>query len=628
MEIQYRKDITSIYDLKESQPNLAWILKHFLFEDNEVLYFVSNEELKAVVSIGDLFRCLEGKKKDILNTDFTWVQEKENEKAFVFFLKHPTVHELPVIDDARRFIGVIKSGEYNSDETWNSFRLYAKSLYYDEEAFYMKTAEKFMEYFRGIVLLADLPDDDLAIKYLKSNKEKEDYIKRSKIKALTHLKEMTDQEERKYWGNIIYKPGISKQFAKEFSEIKITEKNGIKHYENSKASQYITFENGKRNLPNRNNNVKRKIYLVGPCTIFGAYVADNQTIEYYLQQFIDDNSYEWQVVNFGALGPGYEFQYLLTENIDNSDIVLIAFQSRRWTSSFMKQYQNAYYIGDFSDIFDNMHDPLSCILNSFRHTNYKVSERIAERIYTLMEPYLGQKGSIKAKSSIRNSIQNYFIAWDIYVYYKDFTLQYNLEDLEGTVGAIVMNCNPFTKGHRYLVEYAAAKTDTLIIFVVEEDASAFSFADRIEMVRRGTQDIDSIKVVPSGKYNISKSTFAQYFEKDKTIDQIDSMEYDVRIFCEVIAECMNISCRFVGEEPTDLVTRQYNQTMKEILPQYGIKLEEIPRLKIDREYISASKARECIAIEDWEGVSDILPETTINYLKKVGYNRCIGGKQS
>ena len=160
MEIQYRKDITSIYDLKESQPNLAWILKHFLFEDNEVLYFVSNEELKAVVSIGDLFRCLEGKKKDILNTDFTWVQEKENEKAFVFFLKHPTVHELPVID-----------------ETWNSFRLYAKSLYYDEEAFYMKTAEKFMEYFRGIVLLADLPDDDLAIKYLKSNKEKEDYIK-------------------------------------------------------------------------------------------------------------------------------------------------------------------------------------------------------------------------------------------------------------------------------------------------------------------------------------------------------------------------------------------------------------------------------------------------------------------
>ena len=158
---------------------------------------------------------------------------------------------------------------------------------------------------------------------------------------------------------------------------------------------------------------------------------------------------------------------------------------------------------------------------------------------------------------------------------------------------------------------------------MEEDASAFSFADRIEMVKKGTQDIDNIIVVPSGKYSISKSTFAQYFEKDKTINQIDSMEYDVRIFGEVIAECMNISCRFVGEEPTDLVTRQYNQTMKEILPQYGIQLEEIPRLKRDVEYISASKAREYITIGNWEKAEDILPETTINHLKNHVYNRSI-----
>lgn len=617
MELQYKEDMTAVYGLKENQPELSWFLQHFLYRDDEVLYFVCNEKLKAVVSIGDLIRYLEGRKKEILNTDFMWVQEKENDKASAFFLNHPTVHELPVINDLGKFIGVVKSGKCNSERMRNNFRMYVKSLYYGEEAFYIKTAEKFMEHFKGIVFLADLPDDGRVVKGLKSSKEKENYAKKSRIDALTHLKSMTQQEERKYWGDAVYKPGISKRFAEEFSGMKVTERNGIKCCENSELSHYITFENGKRKLPNSNNSAVRKIYLAGPCTIFGAYVADNQTIEYYLQQLINDSGCEWQVVNFGSLGPDYEFQYLLTESIDDADIVVIAFQSRRWISSFMGSYQNVYYIGDFTDIFDSMDDPTDCILDTFRHTNYRVSEKIAKRIFESVEPYLGQEECIKRKNSIAKPIQNYFISWDIYVYYKDFALRYSLERLEGTVGAIVMNCNPFTMGHRYLAEYAATKTDTLIIFVVEEDASEFSFADRIEMVKKGTQDINNIKVVPSGQYSISKGTFAQYFEKDKKIDEIASMEYDVRIFCEVIAECMNISCRFVGEEPNDPVTRQYNETMKEILPQYDIKLDEIPRMKKGKTYISASRARECIAVGDWEGAADILPETTINYLKDI-----------
>ena len=63
-------------------------------------------------------------------------------------------------------------------------------------------------------------------------------------------------------------------------------------------------------------------------------------------------------------------------------------------------------------------------------------------------------------------------------------------------GAIVMNCNPFTKGHRYLIEQAAGQVDLLYIFVVEEDKSTFKFEDRIEMVRRGTVDLDKVKVLP------------------------------------------------------------------------------------------------------------------------------------
>ena len=136
------------------------------------------------------------------------------------------------------------------------------------------------------------------------------------------------------------------------------------------------------------------------------------------------------------------------------------------------------------------------------------------------------------------------------------------------------------------------------------------------MVRMGTEDMPNVRVVPSGKYNISKSTFAQYFEKEKFVEQVDSMDYDLRIFCEVIADCMNISCRFAGEEPTDAVTRKYNETMKHILPQYGIKFTEIPRLRLkEEECISASKVREYLNHNDWTAVADFVPETTMRYLQ-------------
>ena len=181
-----------------------------------------------------------------------------------------------------------------------------------------------------------------------------------------------------------------------------------------------------------------------------------------------------------------------------------------------------------------------------------------------------------------------------------------------------MNCNPFTRGHRYLIEYAARQVDRLLIFVVEEDLSAFAYEDRLEMVQLGTEDLENVTVIPSGKYNISKSTFAQYFEKDKPIECVDSMEYDCRIFCEVIAPIMHISCRFVGDEPTDIVTDNYNKTMQKIFPLYDLELFEIPRKREEngQEVISASRVRKALGAQDWEEVQKLLPESSIRYIKE------------
>ena len=46
---------------------------------------------------------------------------------------------------------------------------------------------------------------------------------------------------------------------------------------------------------------------------------------------------------------------------------------------------------------------------------------------------------------------------------------------DGVSAALVMNANPFTLGHQYLVETAAAQCDTLHLFVLSEDTSLSPF---------------------------------------------------------------------------------------------------------------------------------------------------------
>jgi [citrate (pro-3S)-lyase] ligase len=188
---------------------------------------------------------------------------------------------------------------------------------------------------------------------------------------------------------------------------------------------------------------------------------------------------------------------------------------------------------------------------------------------------------------------------------------------DGEIGAIVMNCNPFTKGHRYLIEQALHMVDHLIIFVVEEDKSLFSFKERFAMVREGTKDLKAVTVVPSGNFILSQLTFPEYFLKIEDGDLTDNTEYDITLFAEAIAPKLHITYRFVGEELEDGVTAAYNLAMKKILPEHGIRLVEIPRKTVadgDDTAISASLVRKRLEQESIEELSDLLPESTVRVL--------------
>ena len=140
----------------------------------------------------------------------------------------------------------------------------------------------------------------------------------------------------------------------------------------------------------------------------------------------------------------------------------------------------------------------------------------------------------------------------------------------GNVGAIVANCNPFTRGHRYLVETAAGQCDFLYVFLVSEDRSFFSARDRLELARRNLADLPNVAVCPTGDYMISAATFPTYFLKDQSRAAECSTELDLKIFAEHFARPLGITRRFVGEEPFCPVTRAYNRQMLKLLPTWGI----------------------------------------------------------
>ena len=168
---------------------------------------------------------------------------------------------------------------------------------------------------------------------------------------------------------------------------------------------------------------------------------------------------------------------------------------------------------------------------------------------------------------------------------------------EGEIGAIVMNANPFTEGHRYLIEKALERVDLLHVFVVSEDRSYFSFAERWKRVQEGTKDLDRVRLHETKEYMISSVTFPTYFIKEKARAEDVRCALDLAIFADVFAKEMGITVRYVGTEPLDPVTARYNEIMKETLPAKGIEVVEVPRLTINGEIVSATKVRAALEAE-------------------------------
>ena len=177
-------------------------------------------------------------------------------------------------------------------------------------------------------------------------------------------------------------------------------------------------------------------------------------------------------------------------------------------------------------------------------------------------------------------------------------------------GVVVMNCNPFTLGHRYLIEQAAKQVERLFVMVVREDCSLFAYAERKAMVEQGVADIENVNVIDGSDYAISRATFPTYFLK-RLDDAADTqMLLDLDLFRRHIAPALGTTVRFVGTEPTDRLTRRYNQLMHEVLTD----VREISRLEKEGNAVSASRVRKAMEQGDMSTIRQLVPPTTLPYI--------------
>lgn len=180
------------------------------------------------------------------------------------------------------------------------------------------------------------------------------------------------------------------------------------------------------------------------------------------------------------------------------------------------------------------------------------------------------------------------------------------------IGVIVMNANPFTLGHRFLVEQSSELVERLYVVVVREDCSMFSYNERKAMVSQGVRDIGNVVVVDGSDYAVSAATFPTYFLKQLSDATDTQIILDLDLYRHRIAPALGATIRFFGSEPTDPLTRRYNELMHQQLGEEHV--HEIQRKQQEGSAISASRVRKamlegCI----WDAIQ-LVPPTTIPYI--------------
>lgn len=377
-------------------------------------------------------------------------------------------------------------------------------------------------------------------------------------------------------------------------------------------SKAVNTQNGIRVTVGQPQHPKRAIFLVGVCTLYGFGATDEYSPASQLQKKLNVHAegkdfivYNYSYYVGGAdTSIGERLAILRSLPLRKGDIVFFQ-DSAIWGIPCCELSLKAVRPHNYGEIHtDN------------GHYTQSGNRMIADGIFEFLEKnnFFEDDLPVDVGTPIRMNRLQLEDEDEQLRDYKGKLENFYQRTISPKIGSIVMNCNPFTVGHRYLVEQALKRCDHLIVFVVEEDKSVFPFAERIELVKKNLSDLKNVSVIPSGQFIISSRTFKEYFNKESLQEHTIDTSLDVTLFGKEIAPCLNISMRFAGEEPFDSVTRQYNASMARILPQYGVKFIEIPRMKYKGKPVSASEVRSLAEAKQFGKLKKLVPPITLRYL--------------
>lgn len=397
--------------------------------------------------------------------------------------------------------------------------------------------------------------------------------------------------------------------------------DGNRRFEDRKG-RYVNTVGGHRITTGQPKSSRRTIYLVGGCKIFGVGNSDKGTIASQLQRRLNENAPEQGIIveNYGyflaeleGAQTNEEIKILNSLPVQSGDIVILDFAYHEEIPCLYVSNQRP---SSYGEIFYDMQ------LHLTENGNRLVADRLFDKLKELdfLPPTVPSQTTAATTSTAsvppaatednhlgdknRSELNEY----------KQILTDFYQSTFVPLIGAIVVNCNPFTLGHRYLIEEAASQCDHLMVFVVEEDQSFFTFDERMALIEKGVADFENITVIPSGRFIISSLTFSDYFNKSELQERTVDTSLDIELFAREIAPCLNIKIRFAGTEPFDTITQQYNETMSRMLPQYGIKFIEIPRKELRGMPISASRVRYLLKVKNFDEIAKLVPQTTLEYL--------------
>ncbi len=367
-------------------------------------------------------------------------------------------------------------------------------------------------------------------------------------------------------------------------------------------SRYLNVVNGERVTVGQPSEAERTIWFFGPCVMIGNYVEDKHTIESFLQERLNREGYSCKVVNCGCHETPYqEMIHITSTPMKPGDVVVFHVNNR--------PFANVESI-DLTELLDQNNVPTEWLLDMPTHCNHKVNQIYADELFDRMV----RDGALTGKASRKEDQSPLACDLAVNALFLDLYFDGYQPEKGKRIGGIALHGNPFTLGHRYLIEYASKHADRVFALLTEDEAGLLSFAERYAMAIEDTKHLPNVTIVPGGPFSGTRNIFAVYFVKVDPATMREGTYAGFRIFGEVIAKRLGINCRFIGDERHCPQMEVHNDLLKEMMPKYGIEVIEIPRIQAEGGSISASRSRRAAAEGDKETLLANVSESTYKIL--------------